>query len=215
MRFIGGIIGGVIAGLIGAAIWGGIVYASGFEIGWVAWGVGLLVGFGVALGCKGDTGLETGVIAAVIALCSVAGGKYFTAHLFMSKASAKMTRLIHVTDEDGQVYLAGRLVPEYESAGKVLKWPEGMDAGTATKPEHFPKDLWKDALTRWNLMSPADQGAYRDQVETRMKTEMAGMVSTATTAGFKGSFSPWDALWFGFAVITAFKLGSGWEGDDD
>jgi hypothetical protein len=36
--------GGAVAGLIGAAIWAAIGYFSGLEIGWIAWGIGMLVG---------------------------------------------------------------------------------------------------------------------------------------------------------------------------
>jgi hypothetical protein len=214
MRFIGGIIGGLIAGVIGALIWGGIVYASGYEIRIVASLVGILVGIGVALGSRGDTGVETGVLAAVIAVASLIGGKYFTVHLYLSSITAKIERQIHVTDEDGQLYLAERLVAEYEAASKPLKWPPNMDAGNAKKPEDYPKDLWKDAQTRWKGMSPADQGAYRDQVMTRVKDSFHGAVSNATQAGFKASFSVFDALWFLFGIIGAYKLGSGWESDD-
>ena len=41
-----GIIGGALGGLIGAVIWAGISYFTGYEIGWIAWGVGGMVGLG-------------------------------------------------------------------------------------------------------------------------------------------------------------------------
>lgn len=61
------IIGGLVASLIGAAIWAGITVATKYQIGWLAVGVGFIVGYAVnALG-KGVTPLF-GYIGAAFAL---------------------------------------------------------------------------------------------------------------------------------------------------
>ena len=44
MNRFGALAGGVVAGSIGALIWAAIAYFTGYEVGWVAWGVGGLVG---------------------------------------------------------------------------------------------------------------------------------------------------------------------------
>lgn len=67
----GGAIGGTIAGIIGALIWGGIAYSSGYEIGWIAWGIGGLVGFGVLVGVGEEAGLVSGIMALVFANLSI------------------------------------------------------------------------------------------------------------------------------------------------
>jgi len=41
-------VGGMIAALIGGAVWAGLVIVSGYEVGYVAWGIGVLSGFAVA-----------------------------------------------------------------------------------------------------------------------------------------------------------------------
>ena len=43
------LLGGLIAAVIGGAVWGGIIIWTGYEIGYVAWGVGLLCGLGVMM----------------------------------------------------------------------------------------------------------------------------------------------------------------------
>jgi hypothetical protein len=43
----GAIVGGAVAALAGAAAWAGITVATSFQIGWMAVGVGFLVGFAV------------------------------------------------------------------------------------------------------------------------------------------------------------------------
>ena len=58
---------GLVASLAGAGIWAGITVVTGYQIGWMAVGVGFLVGIAVKIGGKG---IEPtfGVIGAVMAL---------------------------------------------------------------------------------------------------------------------------------------------------
>ena len=63
------ILGGVVAALIGAAIWAVITVKTGYQVGFMAIGVGLLVGFTVRHLGKG----ATPAFGAVGALLSLAG----------------------------------------------------------------------------------------------------------------------------------------------
>ena len=40
--------GGVAGGVIGVVLWAAVTYFTGYEIGWVAWFVGVLTGAGVS-----------------------------------------------------------------------------------------------------------------------------------------------------------------------
>jgi hypothetical protein len=71
------IIGGSIGGVLGMLAWGGIIYAADREIGWVAWGIGALVGFGVAVAAGDNGGELSGIIAVAISLLSIFAGKVF------------------------------------------------------------------------------------------------------------------------------------------
>lgn len=62
-----GLIGGVLAMLVGAIAWGAITYFSGYQIGWIAIGVGFLVGVAIRFFGKGKT-MIFGVSGAVLAL---------------------------------------------------------------------------------------------------------------------------------------------------
>lgn len=61
------------AAVAGALIWAGIGYVAHLEIGFVAWGIGALVG-GAARGAGGRGG-PVGMTAAALTLASIAGGK--------------------------------------------------------------------------------------------------------------------------------------------
>ena len=79
-----GIIGGGIGGLIGAVIWAAVTYLTEYQIGWLALGVGFLVGLGVRYLGKG---IDTifGVVGGVIALFSVALGNFLTIQGYAAK----------------------------------------------------------------------------------------------------------------------------------
>ncbi|HWA83405.1 MAG TPA: hypothetical protein VG820_08240 [Fimbriimonadaceae bacterium] len=71
-----GVVGALIGGLIGALLWGGITAATKLEIGYMATGVGFLVGFGSAI--VGGRGFANGVMCAIVALLAMFGGKVAT-----------------------------------------------------------------------------------------------------------------------------------------
>ena len=91
---------------MGAAVWAGIAYFAGYEVGWVAWGIGALVGVAVRFASKPDvsyTGdaaedairelhaesdqIGPGSIAAAIAIVAVLVGKYLAVMLLLGNIS--------------------------------------------------------------------------------------------------------------------------------
>lgn len=213
----GAVAGAAIGGLVGAAAWACLMYFLNVEIGWLAWGVGLLAGLGVAVVVRDERSPATGVIAAVIALGSIALGKYAGVHFLVGDAMSAMQRNgaldVNFTLDDAQLALAGQLVDEYEANGKPLQWPAGMTYDDAERPEHFPPDLWADTQARWNGMSPDAREQYRSQHQESIRSMMASMGGDLRAAieaeGFKSSFGAMDLLFGALAVLTAFRLGQG------
>lgn len=78
-----GILGGGMAALIGALAWGGITYGTGFQIGWMAIGVGFLVGFAVRLTGKGVDQIF-GIVGAILSLVGCLLGNVFAACIMVS-----------------------------------------------------------------------------------------------------------------------------------
>ncbi len=66
------------AALLGALLWGGMRYQLHLEIGWLAWGIGVLVGLAIVKGRGYGTGLAAA--AAVLTVLALAGGKYLAWH---------------------------------------------------------------------------------------------------------------------------------------
>ena len=76
--FVPAMVGGGLAAVVGGGIWGLIVIASGYVIGFMAWGIGLLCGFAVVLFSKGRKGAPLQVIAVLSSILGIVIGKYFT-----------------------------------------------------------------------------------------------------------------------------------------
>lgn len=80
-KFAPALFGAVGGGIIGALIWGAIAYWAHLEIGWIAWGIGALVGGGA--GVMGGRGGTMGLLCALIAAGSICAGKVFAVHLMI------------------------------------------------------------------------------------------------------------------------------------
>lgn len=171
--------------------------------------VGGLVGFGVGVGAGNSASVVTGVLASVIALASVAGGKYWAVHAAVGKAAKIVEKQIQVTDDQAIRYLAKSLVSEYETQGRTLTWPAGKDKDNAREAADFPKDLWDDASKRWQGMGPGEQASYRANVEQYVKGFVEQKMGEKEQEEFLNTFSLFDILWAFLAIGTAFRLGSG------
>jgi hypothetical protein len=72
-----GILAGTVAAIVGALIWMGITIVTGLHVGYVALGVGALVGVAVRFAGNG-TGMIFGIIGAVLTLIGCLGGEILT-----------------------------------------------------------------------------------------------------------------------------------------
>jgi hypothetical protein len=79
-----GVIGGAAAAAIGAALWAIITAVTNFQIGWMAVGVGLLVGYAVRIFGKGID-KTFGAVGGVLSLLGCVVGNLLTACILISK----------------------------------------------------------------------------------------------------------------------------------
>lgn len=81
-----GILAGFVAAVAGAALWAVITVATGYQIGWMAVGVGFLVGLAVR---QVGRGLDKsfGIAGALLALLGCLLGNFFTVVHFVAEAS--------------------------------------------------------------------------------------------------------------------------------
>ncbi len=211
------ILGGLIGGAAGVVIWVLVGYLSQYEVGWIAWGVGFLVGVGVRYGAYlggQDEGLAQGLLASVMAIGSIVVAKYMLFSILVGGADAEGLREIvgeiRYDDEAMIASIADDVAQEMMDSGRTVNWPAGMTYEEAIRKADYPAELWRQAETRWNQL-----GAEEQQERKRQRILFAAALSEAASEpDFGEFFSPWDLLWFALATITAYKIGVGTYGDD-
>jgi hypothetical protein len=67
---------GLVAALVGGIVWGLIVKWTQYELGFVAWGIGFVVGTAVVYGARNLRGIPFQLTAVLFALLGIALGKY-------------------------------------------------------------------------------------------------------------------------------------------
>ena len=72
------LLGGLIAAVVSGAIWAGISIWTGYEVGYVAIGVGFLCGLGVMMMSQGKRGMPLQMIAVGASVLGIVIGKYIT-----------------------------------------------------------------------------------------------------------------------------------------
>src|SRR5262245_35725197 len=105
------VVGGVIGGAVGAAVWAAITYFTSREIGWIAWGVGFVVGLGVRVAAGNESGFAPGITAAVLAVFALVVGKYAAVTLIVNKMNVNLPAMA-VTADDMIVRKANEIVEE-------------------------------------------------------------------------------------------------------
>lgn len=98
---------GLVAALIGAAIWAAITYFTGYQIGWMAIGVGFLVGYAVRETGQGLSSLY-GLIAAGFALLGCVLGNVLT--IVAAVANAEGMPLLEVVSKLDWERLQGLII---------------------------------------------------------------------------------------------------------
>ncbi len=98
-----GALGGIGAAALGAWVWAMVAYYTDYQIGWMAIGVGFLVGYSVRQFGKGvDTSF--GVIGAVFSLAGCLAGNLLTICVFIAKEEGvEVTAVLSQLDFDTAV----------------------------------------------------------------------------------------------------------------
>ncbi len=205
------LLGGVLGGALGAAVWAAIAHFLHVEIGWIAWGVGLLVGVGVKLAAS-DRQLTPafGVAAALIAVLSVAAGKYIAVGMALDQAMRQVASGTDVIDEEISIsVIADQVVVEYMEEGEPVRWPGGRAPENPIAQADYPADVWREAVERWGQTSPEERAEIQNFLRENFQANMAASRSEIQQAGFKESFGALDILFLALAVATAYKVAGG------
>lgn len=203
---------GLLGGLIGASIWAALIYFTGVEIGYVAILVGAAAGIGVRLGAsQWDYGMGPGLLAVAVAIVALVGGKVVGGKMYVKAELADMQiEMFAFTHDNYLIADFAEELLEKHPEGQPLSEPEiGEDFegefGPEQVPRSYPKEIWDQALERWNGMTEAERQKLRDDRKQILDDEF-DIPATAL-------FGPIDALWFFLAIGAAYRIATGDDGD--
>ena len=197
---IGGIIGGTIAAVIGAAVWAAIAYYGEVEIGYLAWGIGLLVGLGVSAGSRSG-GVGAAVVAVLLTVASLLGGKYAAVHFLLQKNSQMV-----FGDEDFKVILAEGHLAEARAAGKPIKFRNGKTEETYESLSDLPPEIVAATNEQFNSMTEEDRTTRKAEIEALLSQIIGDGNAQRTQDVFWASFGPIDIVFFLLGIVTAGRV---------
>lgn len=97
-RLVPAILAAAAAALVGALLWAGITAVTNYQIGFMAIGVGVLVGFAVRVVGKGQTIAYRLIAAAAAGLGCAVGNLLTGAYVFANEAKIPIGRVLEVLD---------------------------------------------------------------------------------------------------------------------
>jgi hypothetical protein len=198
-----GIVGAVAGALLAMAIWYAMVAFTGSSWGIVAWGVGVVVGFGGRLlGKASSYGL--GLVCGVCALIAILGGEYFGIRGLISNQVSSSVDIDYSIDLEAS-----------KEIGK-LETPEQMRAHIAKQEDINESEVTGEQLTNFQnkelpiLRDLASGKMTKKQYTDKKKAEIADGFS------YKEYFFEDDIksgifmlIFTALGVGTAFKIGAG------
>jgi hypothetical protein len=197
-RVIPAIVAGAVAAVVGGAVWAAIVAFANLEVGWVAWGIGLLVG--VAMAAVTQTrGRGMAMLAAGLAAVGLVAGKS------MIVMFATEPALAQEIEADGE-WLAEAAAFEL-NASEALPADVQQRYDALAEDDTLPDALWEDMLHAGESYIASADTDERDRIAANYASYLLSGTDFATLLRLQ--ISLWDLLWFGLAITTAWKIMAG------
>lgn len=197
-----GLLCGLAGGVVGAVVWCLATLMTGLEVGWVAWGVGLIVGAGVALGWSGVRSHGTAVLAVVIAVASIALGKYGVAHVGLHNQIERLQN-DDLGDAEGMEALRADVQQSWYEHGREATSLKGKNVRLV---EGYPKEIFEEAEGIWIRMTKLEQTRFKQRVrDDRVAALEAARIERANDA-FVASLGTIDIVWIVLALVTAYRI---------
>jgi hypothetical protein len=200
-----GVIGALIGGLIGAVLWAASVYLTGYEIRYVAIGVGALAGLGSrTLG--GGRDYHLGLFASACAFAAILVGVYFGAKLYTQKTISVQVATFEYNER----------IEKAKEAATLTTQEEYKDFIAASKSTIFrpvapasitAKEVIEFQTTELPKLKKFASG--EPSRETFIQAERRAYLEKLTTKDFfEIAITPYLFLWVFLGVGAAWKLAS-------
>ncbi len=186
---------GMLAAAVAGAAWALLVNLTGYEIGYAAWGIGLLVGFAMAKVTRDRNG-RLAVTGAGLAFAGLVIGK---ALIFLTSAGLIATELA-----DDQELLTGAIAwSMYDDRELSPATLEELDA-TIAAGDTLSDAVWETMLEEADARVSGMTAAERD--ELARATARTALAHIGIVNGIILQTSLFDLLWLFLAVGTAYGM---------
>ena len=203
MKLVHASLAAALGAAVGAVVWVIVRNVTGFELGLIAWGIGVLAGLGAATATAGKSDNSTGFAAACVAVLAIAGAKYTFAVMIHNEFKQEIG-MVSLTEENMIALQADEIALAREEAGERITWPDGYDYESATEEPHYPADIWEEAEAQWYEIPESDREQMKDLMNMTFEEVFPKPLDI-----LRMDLSPFDVLWIILAFASAFKIGSG------
>lgn len=185
---------GLVAALVAGGIWAALVRITNMEIGYVAWGVGLLVGFAMTRVTANRTkGLA--LAAAVLAIVGLAAGKAF----IFATSKDTIAQEVEADPETMSSVVAWQMYQERALGESTLAALDALGDG-----EPVPEPLWAEMKQQASARLANLSGEEKHRLALAGSTAI--MSNLGWIGGIRAQLSAFDLLWLFLAVGTAYRM---------
>ncbi|MBI4229470.1 MAG: hypothetical protein HY608_01410 [Planctomycetes bacterium] len=201
------------AALAGAAAgglaWALLSWATGYEIGYVAWGIGGLVGFAAAR--FGANGKYSGAVCALLSLLAIFGGKVAAVRLALPGELAKQPFVARLLFEEirGDAEAFADLGSEEEHAAFMVehRYVKGKSDPSEVTPEELMA-FREIAVPELREIAAGTLG-YEEWRDRRIDKGIEGLSDEGGITGLVvKNLGPIDLLFAFLGLVTAWRLGN-------
>ncbi len=206
------IIVSAIAAVIGALAWALISWKTGYEIGYVAWGIGIIVG--LASASTGGRGTAMGVWCGALALAAIFCGKVLANEFSTDTQLREFAREQYNRQYYDTLVLDAQALDtltDDQSFRQFIFDREYVDLSTVTQVEDVSQqDI--AAFKEYSLPELREISNGSLSFEAWQQSSVDNFVSSVRGSisridSLKDSLSLFDLLWVFLGVSTAFKIG--------
>lgn len=187
------------AAAVGAGVWALISILTGYEIGYVAWGIGALVGGAAAV--SGGRGPVSGGSAVACALVAILAGKAIALGPVIDDAFEDL-----FVEADYQELMAdAEAYPgsaDFDALSAFIVDHSYGESGSEEEVDDFLA-TWGPLLDRWKAEKPSFE-TWRDAQVERAKAE--AFAGQSWFDRYQTCFGLFDLIFIALGVTTAFKL---------
>ncbi len=202
----------VIAAVLGALLWYLIAIGLDYEFGLIAWLIGGAVGYAAIM--SGASGDATGVVCAILVLCSIFGGKY----LIVASQQSELAEALSTSIEYEGIDLREFYEEEKNDAREFMKLP-GDDASLRkfmvaheysdfTDASQVPDDEL-DVFREYTQPRLEDINLNRPSFDEWRQNSLTSSIEDLPTFDLMLENLGWmDILFLFFGIGTAYRLAS-------